>query len=811
MIDLIAAQAAIEEESLNFGIARYRKDREKDETNTRPGKRLLVESIRPLSTAISAWIDGVMSGKPTIHANLAYFLFDIDPDVIAFLTARRVIHSMVKRDSLQTVAIKLSALLEDAVNFDKLKAESPRGYNQLQRKIKHTADQRYRHVVMRKQQKYAGVRTVKWGNRERVQIGLLLIDLMEHHVLVNGSPLFKRTLHSQGRALSSLYKLEPTEQAAHWLEQSHARCEVLEPVFMPMVVPPRPWTSPTNGGHLDPRLSYPLIKTKGRKAYLQELAHAEMPKVYTAVNALQGTAWRVNKAVLGVMREAWESNMQIAKLPPREPLPLPPDAPPGSTEVEIATVKAEKARIHTDNAKLMSKRLSLAAKLWLGDKFSVYESIYFPHALDWRGRAYPVTSYMHPQADDAGKALLEFSKGMPLGENGAYWLAVHGANCFGVDKVGFDERVQWVLDNESDIIASALDPLADGAFWQTTDEAPWRFLAFCLEWMSYTLMRDEGTDELFRSHIPVAFDGSCNGLQNYSMMLRDEVGGAATNLVPSEKPSDIYTQVANALETIAVRDAAAGVPGAAPWVGKVTRKIAKQPTMTMPYGAGQFGYRQQIVDALRKIEQDTGKPHLDGEMWVCSGYLAASMKEALAGVVVKAAQAMEWLQKASQVVSEDGLPIRWGAPNGLPVVQDYREVLGECIQTEIIGQRVSLTLTREGDKIDKRRQAQGIAPNFVHSLDASHMMETVCMGLAHGLTAFAMVHDSYGSHAGHADTLNRLLREAFVCMYREDVLTRFREELIGQLPPKLAAKVPPLPSFGTLDPEAVKTSEYFFA
>jgi DNA-directed RNA polymerase len=46
--------------------------------------------------------------------------------------------------------------------------------------------------------------------------------------------------------------------------------------------------------------------------------------------------------------------------------------------------------------------------------------------------------------------------------------------------------------------------------------------------------------------------------------------------------------------------------------GKVTRKIAKQPTMTMPYGAGQFGYRQQIMDALRKIEQDTGKPHLAG-------------------------------------------------------------------------------------------------------------------------------------------------------------------------------------------------------
>lgn len=809
MIDLIAAQAAIEDESLNLGIARYRKDREKDETSTRPGKRLLVESVKPLAAALTDWIEGVTSGKPTAHANLAYFLADIDPIVVAYITARHVIMRMVARSSLQGCALRIAGQLEDAVNFDKLKQESPRGYNQLQRKIAHTSDQRYRHVVMRKQQKYAGVRTVKWGNKERLAIGLLLIDLMEQNVIINGAPLFKREFHSIGRGYSSTYQLVPTETAAKWLEESHARCEILEPMHLPMVVKPRPWTKPQNGGYLDPKMQYPLVKTKGRWAYLQELEHFEMPKVYTAVNALQDTAWRVNKGVLNVMREAWEASMQVAKLPPRDPLVLPPDAPADASETEIAARKAEKAQVHTDNAKLMSKRLSLAAKLWLAEKFSPYENIYFPHALDWRGRAYPVASYMHPQADDTGKALLEFADGVELGENGAYWLAVHGANCFGVDKVGFDERVQWVLDNEEGIISSAMDPLAHNALWITTDEAPWRFLSFCFEWAGYVV---GGRSEEFKSHLPVAFDGSCNGLQNYSMMLRDEVGGAATNLVPNPKPSDIYAQVAAALEVIAARDAQANVPGAAAWVGKVTRKIAKQPTMTMPYGAGQFGYRQQIIDAMRKIEQDTGTPHLPGtETWVSAGYLAGVMREALAGVVVKAAQAMDWLQEASRIVSENGLPIRWESPAGLPVVQDYREMIGERIDTEITGQRIRLTVTKEGDKIDKRRQAQGIAPNFVHSLDASHMMETVCMGLDHGLTAFAMVHDSYATHAGRADTLNVLLREAFVALYRGDVLGRLRDELVAQLPPKLAAKVPPLPTLGTLDPEAVLASEYFFA
>jgi DNA-directed RNA polymerase len=196
---------------------------------------------------------------------------------------------------------------------------------------------------------------------------------------------------------------------------------------------------------------------------------------------------------------------------------------------------------------------------------------------------------------------------------------------------------------------------------------------------------------------------------------------------------------------------------------------------------------------------------------MAASYLAGVMKEALAGVVVKAAQAMDWLQQAARIASEDGLPIRWEAPNGFPVVQDYREQSGSGSTTEITGQRIQLMLTRDGDKLDKRRQAQGIAPNFVHSLDASHMMETVCMALDHGITAFAMVHDSYGAHAGHADTLNRLLREAFVEMYRGDVLGTFRDTLVGQLSPGWRRRFHHYQSSASLDPEAVKDSQYFFA
>ena len=35
-----------------------------------------------------------------------------------------------------------------------------------------------------------------------------------------------------------------------WIIHQHARCEVMSPILMPMVCPPKPWTGPLDGGYL---------------------------------------------------------------------------------------------------------------------------------------------------------------------------------------------------------------------------------------------------------------------------------------------------------------------------------------------------------------------------------------------------------------------------------------------------------------------------------------------------------------------------------------------------------------------------------
>ena len=71
----------------------------------------------------------------------------------------------------------------------------------------------------------------------------------------------------------------------------------------------------------------------------------------------------------------------------------------------------------------------------------------------------------------------------PLTREGMYWLAVHGANCFGEDKVSFDNRNGWVEENTDKIIQTATNPY-EYKWWQDAD-SPWQFLAFVLNGKKY--------------------------------------------------------------------------------------------------------------------------------------------------------------------------------------------------------------------------------------------------------------------------------------------------------------------------------------
>ena len=133
------------------------------------------------------------------------------------------------------------------------------------------------------------------------------------------------------------------------------------------------------------------------------------------------------------------------------------------------------------------------------------------------------------------------------------------------------------------------------------------------------------------------------------------------------------------------------------------------------------------------------------------------------------------------------------------------------IQVSMGLHRIVVRAQRDTVNINKRRMAQGIAPNVVHSWDAAHLMATVNKCKDYGIDNFAMVHDSYGTHAADIELMSVCLREAFIDQYTPDILEDFREEIIKQLPEDLAELIPEIPEKGSLDLQQVMDSEFFFA
>lgn len=801
LTDAVAAQYELEELSVKMGIARYREALAAEGTATLPpGQRLIKAAMSPMLEALNNWKAETEKGLASRNAGVFYFISGLDPEVVAWVTAQSCISSLHQRPQVVNVATGIALRLEQSVNMDAVLAANPALGAKVAKRIQTMSSEKNRLAFIRKGAELVDAKVIQWDEGVRVRVGTLLIEMFSQST---GLVSVENMLVAKNRTRALL---RPSESCSKWLEESHARCELLSPVRLPMVCQPRFWTSPFNGGYLTKELRQPMVKTFN-KGYLSTLKEWDMPWVYGAVNALQATAWAVNENVFNVIRELWEADRTDGSLPARQDIPLPTRAwAEGETPADevLHSWKVDAARTYEANAKLGSKRLQLVQKLWTAEMMLERGNrFHYVYNLDWRGRIYPVASSLSPQGDDSAKALLRFAHGVKLGDNGAYWLAIHGANSFGVDKVSFDERIEWVEANTDQCIAASSNPTSGNMWWCEAD-APFTFLAFCYEWKALQEWVDAGNDQRdFVSHLAVAFDGACNGLQNFSAMLRDPIGGKATGLVPGEKPADIYSEVAKAAQAIIDKDAAEFHPVASRWEGKMTRKLAKRNTMTVPYGVTLRGMKDQLFSELKDVAAI--------DRLADATYLAQCNHSAIGTVVVAASLAMDWLREAAKIAASNQLPVRWTTPSGYLAVQDYRDDEGDKIDFTVLGKRYQLNLNRTGSKLNVRKQALGISPNFVHSLDAAHLMRTVLLCSQDGMEDFAMIHDSYGCHAGHADLLRDNLRQAFVDQYSQPVLQKFRDELAEQLPPELVAELPPLPPMGDLDLEQVKNSEYFFA
>jgi hypothetical protein len=446
---------------------------------------------------------------------------------------------------------------------------------------------------------------------------------------------------------------------------------------------------------------------------------------------------------------------------------------------------------------------------------------------DFRGRLNPLQNLNFTRGDHV-RSLFRFAHGLPINGD-TYWLEIHCANCEGsTDKESRDDQIRWVAEHLEEIKRIAADPdgtrdkiVLGGKGWKNADK-PFQFVAACRE-LAAALVNPDG----FITHLPIGFDGSCNGTQHLALLIRDFETARRVNLLPAgdgDKPLDIYTHVTT--KTIELIDA--DTCDHARWWrerfkqldARQKRRLLKQPIMTFGYSVTDRGAGDQISEDYREIFRTKGRPELlvtslgpnhgperlgavrwhepdgtsekhyleqaslrdvfddDGrligvfEEWhrIPDGvfiYLAEKVREACKQELPGAERVMDYLGRLTKHCLKEGRFLTWVSPSGFPVENRYRKpntIRVNCASGSV---RVRLSVA-DGvtDKINRKKVKSGAAANFVHSLDAAHLAKVVNAAVSAGITNLATIHDCFYCLAPQASQLLDIILEQLVSMYK---------------------------------------------
>ena len=696
----------------------------------------------------------------------------------------------------------------------------------------------YRRIFMEHVYEGVGFTFVKHTAKERTSLGMQLLA-----VLVETTDFFVFQEVSEDGKTQPLQLVPPgvcLKAIAHAADKN-VRLAI---TYVPTIIPPKPWTSMWDGGYYGALSQNKTLmryipyarSSQTRKLYTSRLNELDLSSVYSAVNAIQATAYRINKPVLDILKYYLSIGGGIAGLAETKPLEQLPRFPHAYEDIKedeelLKAFKAHKKKmvevVHKENQR-KGKALRAVMILKTAEDFAKYDSIWFPMNIDFRGRVYPIPTGLNPQGDDMTKSLLQYANPVPVSTEDApdalKWLAIHGAGLAGHDKIPLEDRVAWAEENKQNILSSAENPL-DFPWWQEQDK-PWQFLAWAMEYKrALEYLDSHGTLAGFDCRCTIAYDGTCSGLQHYSCLLRDPVGGSAVNLIDHNKPSDIYREVSDKVLTMVKKDVMGGTtkgkerkdgtfgPGtkqmAEAWLAHgINRKVCKRPVMTLAYGSGQYGFADQIYEDTTR-----DNPHFAGVGdRQAAQYLAKLTWKAVQTTVVAAIEGMECLKKIATALAKADMPVEWVTPMGLPIQQMYLARKTESFQLRLgnasTRYRIYVTTVSENEDVDRHKQATGVAPNFIHSLDATHLMMSINEASKEGCVNFSTVHDSFGTSLGEAARLRRIIRQQMVKLYTEhDPLADFlrhAEELLGE-PLDIE-----LPKKGSLDINCILDSKFVF-
>ena len=669
---MLEEQMQLETEAVTRGVARYRRlaqeaiDRN-DGASLKPAERLVAFWVPDLAAVIRAEQRAIAGGKAGKgRAVYGPVLLRLDADRLAVIAIHEMLSRCMAKPNGETV-LKMtygigSAVLAE-IHHDMMRGdEKSNRLAELERKFKNVTPQRINAWANKT------LEDSLWDRTVCTHIGAILVDkVMSVAVIeVKGSSededqwvaAFERMLVYKNNRRTGTLTL--TNNAKTMIEDGHLFRQSLRPRYLPMIVPPYPWTEDAEGGYT--RIRTPFIS---KPTSDQRFAIASSPKhtLYEGLNAINSTPWQINARMVDLQKEIYKSGGGVG-IPKDDVIPMPPKPSDIETnEDSLNSWKAEAHEIHSMNAKLKGARIEFLQRHSVAEMFRNYPSLWYPNIFDFRYRHYPLpaTSPNH-HGPDASRSLMLFGNKVKLTDAGRRWLYIQAANHWGHDKHSFDKRIEWVESSMRTFETWARRPMDTIHEWGAAEE-PLQFIN-CV-WALF--------DTDMASQLPGHVDGSCNVIQHYSAIGRDPMGAQKVNMIPNDQPHDPYQDAVGLVVQELVSRHAKGDQLAAQ-VGmylkdeKVARKICKRPAMTSQYNSTKVGARNQVHEELVKIgvPRDIRRKH--------ANYLADTIYDQVGVLFPAATSIMRWLEACARMMckARPEKSIGWTSPLGVKVVQPYR-------------------------------------------------------------------------------------------------------------------------------------------
>jgi DNA-directed RNA polymerase len=729
-------------------------------------------------------------------------LFLVPSDILAGIVISQIVEDLVDSrdirkklhsngvDNFYSVAYRVGKEAKLIASFKYAKLNNKEEYKYVNKYVKRWDRKRFNRFTKR----CDGIQ--KWTKKQTLYLGTCLLNVAKAHKVVN----VEQKSYKKGGKTRSYNEISVDPNILLELIRRHDEYQFLRLLYRPMLVPPVPHTLDMSGGCL-------LIDR--RKPVVGGISKANQVCL-DALNKLQTTEWSVNTRVLEVMETIYKRNSTECNMPAYdfEEFTFLRPFPENGTSEEKLSWKRDKEDQYAKWYKEVQKRAQMEIRLSLAKKLLNTKFFYHAYTFDFRGRIYTVTEMLSPQSGDFDRGLIQFSTPCKVTKQGLYWLMVHVANCFdGVDfgngpandKDSFDDRVRWVKAHIKNLRKISEDPYKNNLWMdnETVKKNPsFQRLAAAMDLVSAL---DTGY-----SSIPVQLDGSCNGSQHWSAIMRDPDLASKVNVAPTSVPGDLYQLVADvATEICQEGDTRWKEIFYEHWEQKIPRKVVKRSTMCDAYGITDHGIRRYCREEGHLEWVDSG----NSDKTQAVNELALIIRRALDGALQSANAGKFYLQELTELCTAYHKHASWVTPSGFKVVNRYTKEKVKVLDTHLYrNSRLQLSVVEDTKEPSVNLAVQAVSPNYIHSIDAAHATLAVLDMTDQGVDNFSIIHDSFGCPCSEVPIMRAALTKTFYEIHKTPLLQRFKENIEDVI----GSAVKPPPESGEFCIDAVRDSDYLF-